>query len=371
MTDGYLPAHARTILDSAGRWHHSDRLPEGEHRLDLRRALCDMVLARRIDTEAIALQRQGELGLWPSLLGQEAAQVGAASALGSRDMAFPTYREHAVAWCCGVDPIQILSLFRGTTLGGWDPAHVNLQLYTLVIGAQTLHGVGYAMGIVRDGDVGTGDPNRDRAVLVFLGDGALSQGETNEAFVWAAAQNLPVVFFCQNNQRAISAPFEVQSRVPGAQRAQGFGFPGVRVDGNDVVACHAVTHEALQRARSGGGPTLIEALTYRRNPHTTSDDDLRYRTAADNDAWADRDPIARLREYLTGPDADVPIDATFESQLEAEEEMLAQSLRAGCRELAPPAPEVPFIHALEQVSPELEKQMRRHLAFLNNQPESE
>ena len=117
-------------------------------------------------------------------------------------------------------------------------------------------------------------------MLVFLGDGALSEGETNEAFVWAAAQNLPVVFFCQNNQWAISAPYSVQSRVPVAQRAQGFGFRGVRVDGNDVVASHAATVEALEQARAGGGPTLIEAFTYRRNPHTTSDDDGRYRDAA-------------------------------------------------------------------------------------------
>ena len=183
---------------------------------------------------------------------------------------------------------------------GWDPCERGFNLYTLVIGAQTLHGVGCAMGIVRDGDVGTNDPDRDRAFLVFLGDGVLSEGETNEAFVWAAAQNLPVVFFCQNNQWAISAPYSVQSRIPAAERSRGFGFPGVRVDGNDVVACHAATHGALARARRGEGPTLIEAVTYRRNPHTTSDDDLRYRTTAENDVWVQLDPIGRLRLHLDG-----------------------------------------------------------------------
>ncbi|MDF2824085.1 MAG: hypothetical protein K0R68_1493 [Mycobacterium sp.] len=330
--------------------------------LDLRRALRDMTLARRIDTEAIALQRQGELGLWPSLLGQEGAQVGAGLSLRPRDVVFPTYREHAVAWCFGVDPVQLLGLFRGTTMGGWNPADRNFHLYTLVIGAQTLHAVGYAMGIVRDGDVGTGDPERDRAVLVFLGDGALSEGESNEAFVWAAAQNLPVVFFCQNNQWAISAPFSVQSKVPAAQRADGFGFPGIRVDGNDVIACHAATQRALASARAGEGPTLIEAVTYRRNPHTTSDDDLRYRSTDDNDRWSALDPIARLRRHF---DDQGGLDDDFEATLAADEQALAQRLRTGCRELPVPQPDSPFLHTLEHMTPELARQREQHLSFVH------
>src|SRR6202012_3478816 len=147
----------------------------------------DLVLVRRIDAEAIALQRQGELGLWASLLGQEGAQIGAGRALRHQDMSFPTYREHGVAWCQGVDPLPLLGLFRGTSLGGWNPADNNFNLYTIVIGAQTLHATGYAMGVVRDGAVGTGDPDRDTAVLAFFGDGASSQGDVNEAFVWAGA----------------------------------------------------------------------------------------------------------------------------------------------------------------------------------------
>ncbi|MFE2045180.1 thiamine pyrophosphate-dependent enzyme, partial [Streptomyces sp. NPDC059477] len=221
----------------------------------------DMALARRLDAEAIALQRQGELAMWPSLRGQEAAQIGAAYALREHDMVFPTYREHGVAWCRGLDPVSLLGLFRGSTLGGWHPYERRFHLYTLVIGAQTLHAVGYAMGLVRDDAIGTGDATRDSAVLVFLGDGALSEGETNEAFLWAAAQNLPVVFFCQNNQWAISAPYSVQSRVPVAQRASGFGFPGAAVDGNDVLACLAASTDALDRAPSAGRPTLNEAVT--------------------------------------------------------------------------------------------------------------
>lgn len=321
----------------------------------------DMVMSRRIDTEAIALQRQGELGLWPSLLGQEAAQVGAAHAMNSRDVAFPTYREHGVAWCRGVDPVDLLGLFRGTTLGGWDPAANNFNLYTLVIGAQTLHGIGYAMGIVRDGDVGTGDPERDRAVLVFLGDGALSQGETNEAFVWAAAQNLPIVFFCQNNQWAISTPRSVQGRVSVAQRAEGFGFPNVRIDGNDVLATLAATRQALANARNGNGPTLVEAVTYRRNPHTTSDDDGRYRLAVENEKWEALDPIERVRNYL---EATETLDAGFLEDLEAAEKSLAESLRAGCRALPVPSPASPFLNTYAKQPVELEEQMTEHLEFV-------
>src|SRR5688500_12829955 len=210
----------------------------------------DMVMVRRIDTEATALQRQGELGLWASLLGQEAAQVGSGRALGERDYAFPTYREHGVAWCRGVDPLNLLGMFRGVNHGGWDPNSNNFHLYTIVIGAQTLHAVGYAMGQQRSGQEG--------AVIAYFGDGASSQGDVNEAFTFAAVFNAPVVFFCQNNQWAISEPTERQTRVPLYQRAAGFGFPGVRVDGNDVLACLAVTRAALDHARSGGGPMLVE-----------------------------------------------------------------------------------------------------------------
>ena len=213
----------------------------------------DMVLTRRIDVEATALQRHGELGIWAQLLGQEAAQIGSGRALRPQDFVFPTYREHGVAWCRGVDPLQLLGLFRGVDQGSWDPNDNNFGLYTIVIGAQTLHATGYAMGVQRDGHVGTGDPERDAAVVAYFGDGASSQGDVNEAFIFAASYNAPVVFFCQNNQWAISEPIERQSRIPLYQRALGFGFPGVRVDGNDVLATYAVTQAALQRARDGPG----------------------------------------------------------------------------------------------------------------------
>lgn len=350
-----------SLLTPEGTFTPMPDLPFETDSIDAVGLYSDMVMARTVDTEAIALQRQGELGLWPSMLGQEAAQIGAAHALQTRDIVFPTYREHGVAWCRGVDPVNLLGLFRGTTLGGWNPKDNNFNLYTLVIGAQTLHAVGYAMGIVRDGDVGTGDPDRDRAVLVFLGDGALSEGETNEAFVWAAAQNLPVVFFCQNNQWAISAPYTVQSRVPVAQRAQGYGFKGVRVDGNDVFACLAATREALASARAGQGPTLIEALTYRRNPHTTSDDDGRYRTLAENDVWTARDPLDRLRTYLQTQNL---LNDVNEAEISDREKALAEHLRSGCRSLPVPEHASPFQNTYVELTDELERQMTDHLEFV-------
>ncbi len=142
-------------------------------------------------------------------------------------------------------------------------------------------------------------PTRDAAVISYFGDGATSQGDVNESFVFASSYNAPVVFFCQNNQWAISEPIERQSRIPLYRRAAGFGFPGVRVDGNDVLAVHAVTSAALDRARSGNGPTLIEAYTYRMGAHTTSDDPTKYRLADELEHWRLKDPIERVRAYLT------------------------------------------------------------------------
>ncbi len=321
----------------------------------------DLVLVRRIDTEAIALQRQGELGLWASLLGQEAAQIGAGRALKPHDMAFPTYREHGVAWCRNVDPLTLLGLFRGTNLGGFSPFEHNFNLYTIVIGAQTLHAAGYAMGVVRDGAVGTGDPDRDTAVLVFFGDGASSQGDVNESFVFAAAGNLPVVFFCQNNQWAISEPVERQSRVPLYQRASGFGFPGVRVDGNDVLASLAVTRKALDDARNAQGPTLVEAYTYRMNPHTTNDDPRRYQLGDEAETWKLKDPIERVRAYLTR-EARMPAD--FFQSVEADAKKLAEHIRAGCRALPDPTPESAFDHVHVTMPEALREQRDEFVDFV-------
>ena len=321
----------------------------------------DLVLVRRIDSEAIALQRQGELGLWASLLGQEGAQIGAGRALRPQDMAFPTYREHGVAWCREVDPLVLLGLFRGTNLGGFSPYAHNFNNYTIVIGAQTLHATGYAMGVVRDGAVGTGDDDRDTAVLAFFGDGASSQGDVNESFVFAAAGNLPIVFFCQNNQWAISEPVTTQSRVPLYRRADGFGFPGVRIDGNDVLASLAVTRKALDDARNAQGPTLIEAFTYRMNPHTTSDDARRYREDAELESWRRRDPIERLRLHL---ERETDVDAAFFAGVEDEAQKLAVRIREGGRALATVGAAAVFEHVFEQPPADLVRQRDAFVEFV-------
>ncbi|EFC81561.1 thiamine pyrophosphate-dependent enzyme [Parafrankia sp. EUN1f] len=305
----------------------------------------EMVRARRLDEEATALQRQGELVLWIPLRGQEAAQVGSAAAARPGDFLFPSYREHAVAWHRGIPAVEVLRLLRGVTHGGWDPELYKVANYVLVLASQTLHAVGYGLGVridegaaregaAREGAAGEGTAVGDpQVVMVYLGDGAMSQGDANEAFVWAASFAVPVVFFCQNNQWAISTPSRRQSPVPLARRAEGFGFPGVRVDGNDVLAVHAVTSWALEHARSGQGPVLVEANTYRMAPHTTSDDATRYQEPAEVAWWGARDPIDRLERLL----AHTHEPAWF-AQVRAEADAAAAALRRQCLALPDPSP---------------------------------
>ncbi len=319
----------------------------------------DLVIVRRIDTEAIALQRQGELGIWASLLGQEAAQVGSGRALSPRDMAFPTYREHGVAWCRGLDPTKLLELFRGVSHGGWDPADHNFHLYTIVIGAQTLHATGYAMGIQRDGLVG----ENGEAAIVYFGDGATSQGDVNEAFIWASVFNAPVVFFCQNNQWAISEPLERQSRIPLYQRASGFGFPGLRVNGNDVFACLAVTRKAMQAARDGQGPTLIEAYTYRMGAHTTTDDPTRYRLASELEAWKLKDPVERVKAYLVRTGS---ADAAFFEEIDAEAAQVGRHVRRACLEMPDPAPLSMFDDVYGEPTALLREEREQYATYLDS-----
>lgn len=319
---------------------------------ELRGLYRDMVLTRRFDAEATALQRQGELGLWASLLGQEAAQIGSGRALREDDYVFPTYREHGVAWCRGVDPTNLLGMFRGVNHGGWDPNTNNFHLYTIVIGSQTLHATGYAMGVAKDG--------ADSAVIAYFGDGASSQGDVAEAFTFSAVYNAPVVFFCQNNQWAISEPTEKQTRVPLYQRAQGFGFPGVRVDGNDVLACLAVTRSALERARRGEGPTLVEAFTYRMGAHTTSDDPTKYRADEERVSWEAKDPILRLRAYLESEGA---ADEAFFTALEEESETLGKRVREAVRSMPQPDRMAIFDHAYADGSALVDEERAQFAAY--------
>jgi pyruvate dehydrogenase E1 component alpha subunit len=321
----------------------------------LRRLHRDMVITRRFDLEATNLQRQGQLALWPPSHGQEAAQVGSAHALRGQDHVFPSYREHAVALHRGVDPIDIIRLMRGVTNGGWNPAERgNFHLYTLVLGTQTLHATGFAMGIGLDGASGTGDPERDQAVIVYFGDGSTSEGDVSESLVFAASFQTPEVFFLQNNQWAISVPVDVQSRGPLAQRAGGFGIPGIQIDGNDVLASYAVSRSNLEEARSGGGPRFIEALTYRIGAHTTSDDPSKYRLNAELDSWIARDPIVRFETWLRSRGE----GDSFFAELAVEAEDFAADVRARTLQLGPPSRDLIFDHVYSEPHPLITEQKR-------------
>ena len=318
----------------------------------------DLVLVRRFDREGNALQRQGQLGIWVPLLGQEAAQIGAGRALQPQDMAFPSYREHGVAWCRGVDPTELLGIFRGTDHGSWDPRATGFHLYTIVIGNQCLNATGYAMGQKFESKVGDG-PEAE-ATICFFGDGATSQGDVHEGFVWAAVYDAPVVFYCQNNQWAISEPTERQTRVPLYKRAQGYGFEGIRVDGNDVLACLAVTRWALEECRTGNGPVLVEAFTYRMDAHTTSDDPTRYRLADELELWKLKDPIERVRVHLVRTHG---VEQEFFDGVQAQADELAARFRQFCVDMPAPPPDRMFAHVYDEPSPVLDAQRERFLAY--------
>jgi 2-oxoisovalerate dehydrogenase E1 component alpha subunit len=285
----------------------------------------DMTVVRRVDDEGMNLQRQGQLGIWAPCKGQEAAQVGSATALVPEDFAFPSYRELGVAYVRGLDPVAIFRLYRGVHLCGWDPKEHNFGPYTIPIATQTLHAVGYALGAKWEGT--------EQAVIAYFGDGATSEGDFSEALNFAAVQAAPVVFLCQNNQWAISVPVTRQTAAPIWRRGAGFGLPGVQVDGNDVLAVYAVTRAALERARQGEGPTLIEALTYRLGAHTTTDDPTRYRTAAELELWTGREPLGRYRAFLERSGL---WSREFADEVQAEADRVAAHVRRGVETMTDP-----------------------------------
>ncbi|MCU1480817.1 MAG: pyruvate dehydrogenase (acetyl-transferring) component subunit alpha [Subtercola sp.] len=314
----------------------------------------DMVVVRRIDTEATALQRQGELGLWPPLLGQEAAQVGSARALAAHDFIFSSYRENAVAYCRGIAVTDVLKPWRGVSGSGWNPFEYRMATPQIIIGAQTLHATGYALGMQLKGS--------DSVAITYFGDGATSEGDVNEALVFAATYQAPVVFFCQNNHWAISEPVALQSRANIVDRALGFGIPGIRVDGNDVLAVLAATRLALHRARTGGGPTFIEAVTYRMGAHTTADDPTLYRDQAELDAWSHRDPIVRLSNYLRNSGV---LTDSGQNAVDERAAAVAAELRAGCIALKDPDPLSIFDHIYAEPNSKIVHQRARYERYLD------
>jgi 2-oxoisovalerate dehydrogenase E1 component alpha subunit len=308
-----------------------------------------MVVTRDVDAEFVNLQRQGELALFASCCGQEAAQVGAAGCLRKTDWLFPQYRELGVYLVRGIAPAQVGAAWRGTWHGGLDFTAKHCAPISVPIGTQTLHAVGAAMAAQRLGE--------DSITVAFLGDGATSEGDVHEALNFAAVFKTPCVFYVQNNQWAISVPLHSQTVAPSiAHKAIGYGMPGIRVDGNDVLACYAVMAEAAARARAGRGPTLIEALTYRLGPHTTSDDPTRYRSQDELDHWQALDPIPRYRSFLAGR-------GLWTQRLEDRIGARSQRLRADLRDAVFAAPDIDidevFTAVYAEMTPDLELQRQQ------------
>ncbi len=314
----------------------------------------DMVIVRRIDTEGVALQRQGQLGLWAPCRGQEAAQVGTASALRSEDFVFPSYREMGVNFIRGAQPAEFVLAWRGESHSTYDPYRINTATPQIIIGAQALHAVGYAMGIQRDG--------HDEVAAAYFGDGATSQGDVNEAMVFASSFRAPVVFVCTNNHWAISEPVTVQAKFPIAGRAPGFGIPSMRVDGNDVLACLAAMRWATDHARSGRGPAFLEAVTYRMGPHTTSDDPSRYRDDDELARWGARDPIARVEALLR---ASGEFSDEFAAEVAADADRWAADVRSATLTATSPQPLEIFDHVYAEPHAGLDRERADFTEYLN------
>jgi pyruvate dehydrogenase E1 component alpha subunit len=312
----------------------------------LRRAYRAMVVGRRFDAQATALTKQGRLAVYPSSHGQEACQIGAALVLDEDDWFFPTYRESMALVARGIDPVEVLSLLRGDSHCGYDPRAHRTAPQCTPLATQALHAAGLAYAERRKGT--------EHVALVCVGDGGTSEGDFHEALNFAAVFKAPVVFLVQNNRYAISVPLERQTAAPAlAYKGVGFGVRSERVDGNDPVAVLAVLSAAVQHAREGNGPFLVEAHTYRLEAHTNADDPSRYRTKAEAEEWRRRDPIARLEAYLRRrghlSDADVAAFA-------AEAEEFAERLRTRMNTDPDLAPMDLFDHVYGTPTPQLDEQ---------------
>jgi pyruvate dehydrogenase E1 component alpha subunit len=306
------------LLDERGRRVDAGReLPQPSD-ATLSELLRRMVIGRRLDAQCTALTKQGRLAVYPSSRGQEACQVAPALALRDTDWVFPTYRESVALFARGIDPVEVLTLLRGDWHCGYDPVSSHTAPQCTPLATQALHATGLAYGEAHQG--------RDTVALAFVGDGATSEGDFHEALNFAGVFRAPVVFLVQNNRYAISVPLSRQTAAPSlAYKGIGYGVTSEQVDGNDPLAMLALLGVAVEHARSGHGPFLIEAHTYRMEAHTNADDASRYRDAAEVNAWVGRDPVARLEAYLRGRGA---LDDATIDQIGAEAEAAAAHLRA-------------------------------------------
>ena len=315
---------------------------------ETRRLFAAMVTARVYDRKGSALQRQGRLATYAQFEGQEAAQIGSAAALRADDWMVGTYRDAAAMWFHGYTWDNLLLGRMGDERGGSPPAGVNVLPPSITVGAHMIHAVGLGWAERLRGS--------DRVALTYFGDGATSEGDFHEAMNFAAVFSTPTVFVCENNGWAISMPRHRQTRSETiAGKAAAYGMPGALVDGNDVLAMVAATREAVDRARRGDGPTLIEALTYRMGPHTTTDDAARYRAGDDVEEWRTRDPIDRVREYLRAVDA---WDQGWEDDLESDATTDIEAAVERAESLGPLSPDAMFDRMYARSTAVLEEERR-------------
>ncbi len=308
----------------------------------------ELVLGRRINEQASALVRQGRMAVYPSSYGQEACQVAAFMTLHRSDWLFATYRDTVAVMGRGVKPMEAFESLRGDWHSGFDPHQYNTALPTTPLATQLLHAVGVAHAAKLRGE--------DTVVLALCGDGATSEGDFHEALNFAAVFHIPVVFLVQNNQYAISVPLIHQSVAPSlAHKAIGYGMPGERVDGNDLPALLAVLGSAVERARNGGGPALVEAHTYRMESHTNADDSTRYRSAQEVAQWVPKDPLVRLKKYLVHAGVLSQADT---DHFGAAAEALAKTLRDGLNERTEADPQDMFRFVYSEPTPQLREQSR-------------
>lgn len=305
-----------------------------------------LVKGRRINEQCNALVRQGRLAVYPSSQGQEACQVAAALVLDEGDWLFPTYRDSVSVIARGVPPEDAMVLLRGDWHSGYDSREFGVAPQATPLATQMLHAVGFAHAAKLRGE--------NTVVLAMCGDGATSEGDFHEAMNFAAVFHLPVVFFVQNNEFAISVPLSRQTAAPSlAHKAIGYGMPGQRVDGNDMAAVLAVLGEAVQRARAGEGPTLVEAHTYRMQAHTNADDDTRYREREEVQRWIGRDPLSRLRTHLRESGV---LDDEAEARFAEAAEQIAAELREAMNRDVKVNPAELFEHVFEQRPATLDRQ---------------
>ncbi|AXT86005.1 pyruvate dehydrogenase (acetyl-transferring) E1 component subunit alpha [Aeromicrobium sp. A1-2] len=313
---------------------------------DMLRAHEALVVGRRINDQAYALVRQGRLAVYPSSHGQEACEVAAALVLGEHDWLFPTYRDTVSIVARGVDPVGALVLLKGDWHSGYDPVATKVAPQATPLATQLVHAVGVAHAATLRGE--------DTVVMAMCGDGATSEGDFHEALNFAAVFRAPAVFFVQNNEYAISVPLARQSVAPSlAHKGIGYGIPGERVDGNDVAALLSVLGEAVESARAGGGPQLVEAHTYRMQAHTNADDATRYRPDAEVEAWQDRDPLRRSQAYLTQRDL---LGEERMAEFAGKAEEVAAAMRGGLMTDVEPNPDDLFAHVYATPTPQLVEQ---------------